>query len=149
MEKIYNSKLVTIRSGAPLQEAVELMNQKRVRHLPVVSDENLIVGMLSDRDLTDVVKLYDRPVDLFSSFPVFTIEAEAPLSSVAYMMLDKKISSAIVVKNQLAVGIITTDDLLLYLANRLKEEESPKAASSATVLETVGVFCQRLADVGI
>ena len=48
--------LFTIAPGASLEEAAQEMTRKKVRHLPVISDEGL-VGIISMRDL---VRLSDR-----------------------------------------------------------------------------------------
>lgn len=149
MEKIYNSNLITVKLGSSLQEAKELMQEKRIRHLPVVDNSNRIIGMLSLKDITDILKLQDKPVELFSSFPVHSISLDEPLSSVAYLMLEKKISSVIVVKGDMAVGIITSDDLLFKLASILKDEEQPQVSQLTQTMITVGEFCRKLSNIGI
>ena len=42
---------ITIRSSAPIANATALMDQHRVRHLPVLDEGARLVGILADRDL--------------------------------------------------------------------------------------------------
>lgn len=149
MEKIYSTKLITVKSGTTISAAKALMNEKRIRHLPVVNARNEITGMLSAQDVADALKFQDKPVDLFATFPVETVSVSRPLSSVAFLMLDKKISSVLVVDGDEAVGIITTDDLLFHLATSLEEREKPQLTVMQKSIVTVGEVCRRLSEVGI
>ncbi len=42
---------ITIGPDQTVAEAIEILNQYRFRHIPVVDDNNVLLGMLSDRDL--------------------------------------------------------------------------------------------------
>jgi acetoin utilization protein AcuB len=152
MEAIFNSKLIGIRTGTSVSEAKQMMKEKRIRHLPVVDANNKIVAMLSARDLSDVAKFQDMPVDLFSSFPVKFVTLDVPLSKVALMMIEEKISSVLVCdETHKAVGIITSDDLLFQFSQMLKEKEKSIASESTplSALTTAGEFFRRLSEIGI
>lgn len=47
--------VATIRAGAPVREAVELMKARQIRHLPVVDDGGRLAGIVTDRDLRQMV----------------------------------------------------------------------------------------------
>lgn len=152
MEVIFNSKIIGIRSGASVREAQRLMKEKRIRHLPVIDAQNEIVAMLSQRDLSTAEKLQDMPVDLFSSFPVKFVGLGVPLSRVALIMVEEKISSVLVCdENNKAIGIITSDDLLFQLSQMLKvkENESATELTPLSALATAGEFFRRLSEIGI
>ncbi|MBI3456939.1 MAG: CBS domain-containing protein [Candidatus Rokubacteria bacterium] len=46
---------VTIRQGATVGAAWTLMRARRIRHLPVLDDEGRLVGIVTDRDLRQVI----------------------------------------------------------------------------------------------
>ncbi len=50
VSEIMTSKLVTIHPDQTIEEAMELMTNKRVRHLPVMEDDHLL-GMISIGDV--------------------------------------------------------------------------------------------------
>lgn len=149
MENIFNSKLICVKSGTVMAEARELMREKRIRHLPIVSEDNRITAVLTAHDITDVAKFQDMPVDLFASFPVKHVNPDAKLSDVALYMIKEKISCLIVAQDGKATGIITTDDLLYELSKLLKEKEKKSGSVMDNVLVTAGEFSRRLADIGI
>jgi predicted transcriptional regulator len=54
VEDVMVRELVTIHPGASLREAAHAMNDKWIRHLPVI-DGTKLVGILSQRDLAGVL----------------------------------------------------------------------------------------------
>jgi CBS domain-containing protein len=48
------SPVVTVKSDAPLADAIRLMRKKHVRHLPVLDRNRRLVGIVGSRDLMKV-----------------------------------------------------------------------------------------------
>jgi acetoin utilization protein AcuB len=53
----------TVGMDAPLDDAVEALQSLEVRHLPVVNAQGELVGMLSDRDLGALARLFTEGSD--------------------------------------------------------------------------------------
>ena len=51
---IMTSDVITTTSGETVNECMNLMTAKQIRHLPVVEDE-VVVGMISNRDLVEAI----------------------------------------------------------------------------------------------
>ncbi len=53
VREIMSSKVVTIHPDQTVEEAMEVMNNHRIRHLPVVEDNNSqkVIGMIAQRDV--------------------------------------------------------------------------------------------------
>ncbi|MGC9210393.1 MAG: CBS domain-containing protein [Acidilobus sp.] len=49
---------VVIKSSEPLSRAVELMAERNIRHLPVVDENNRVIGILTARDVVDLTQKY-------------------------------------------------------------------------------------------
>ncbi len=45
------AEVETVRLEASAREAFDMMRQRGFRHLPVLSSDDMIVGIMSDRDL--------------------------------------------------------------------------------------------------
>lgn len=152
MKKIFNSKLVSIPKGSLMAEAKQLMTREKIRHLSIVNDENEIVSILSRHDISDADRFQDLPVDLFASFPVQFVTSDTPLSEVALIMLEKKISSVVLCdSHQNAIGIITSDNLLLQFSELAREIEKKKegAFDQFQFMIGAGEFFKKLSDIGI
>ena len=144
-------KIVCVPVGTSLFEAHELMAEKRIRHLPVIDEEDNLIGILSQRDLNYVPDSKNLTVEMMMNAPVECIDESMSLRKAIFVMLEKKISSLIILNSQSEVtGIVTTDDLLWYLAHLLAEEtEANKAFVSVADRQTVGEIANELSNVGI
>lgn len=113
---------ITVPDGAVLGEAERLMDEHRIRHLPVVRKETL-VGVLSERDLLEVAsKLAPRASqegelvallvrDLMRPTP-FTVLPEDTLAKAARMLCEWGIGCLPVTRGKVLVGLLTDTDLL-------------------------------------
>lgn len=134
---LMTKKLITVKAETPMQKAYDVMKKNNIRHLPVVDMNGRLVGMISDRDLklaTHIKKVSEIETELtfdpkdmvedYMSWPVQTVDEKTPLDQVAQMMVEEKVSALIVnAPNHYMKGIITTDDLLLYLVEILTTSE--------------------------
>ncbi len=148
-----NTKMICIKTGTPMAEAREVMENRRIRHLPVLNEHDEVIGMLSKHDLSDVPKFQDLPIELFASFPAQYVTLDTPISTVSLRMIESKISSLLLVDyTGEAVGLITTDDLLYELSKLTRENEEHTVAEwtgALTNVNTAGEISRRLADIGI
>lgn len=151
-ESIMTKKLITVSADTSLQEAQDLMREKRLRHLPVVDQNDHIIGIFSKKDLVYVDDMGEIPVSCLMSSPVVTVSEELPLRSVVLKMLERKISCVLIAdQSQHATGIITTDDLLWHLAHLLQQDEDQGKGSLLKHfnLLKVGELAQKVADAGV
>jgi CBS domain-containing protein len=148
---LMSTKLITTTVGTPLSEAYRLMEQKRIRHLPVLNGSDEIIGILSQRDLGFIKNQENIPVEYAMSAPVVHVDQNAPLRSAIFKMLELKISSLLIADQESNVlGIITTDDLLWYLSSLLEDpKENNFSLSSLFDLRTVGEAARMLSNAGV
>src|SRR4051794_6737046 len=62
---IMTQDVQTVRASDPVSTALELLAATEARHLPVVNDEEELVGILSDRDLRGLLGRYDEDAERF------------------------------------------------------------------------------------
>ena len=121
-------QVLTIDSADSCLEAVARMHRARVRHLPVVSRDGLLVGIVTDRDLRHHLfsprvfrELGQTAVEiLLKSVPVADIMSQSVISvsptdqlvDAARLMLEEKVGSLPVVEAGRVVGILTETDML-------------------------------------
>ena len=112
----------TIGREQSLAAAKQLMNKSHVRHLPVLHGGKL-VGMISEREL-DVIEALpgSRQLSVEDAMvpDVYLTSADAPLDTVAAEMARLKVGSAVVVKDDIVVGVFTAVDGLRALAEVLR-----------------------------
>jgi CBS domain-containing protein len=121
--RVMTKTVQCITPDVTLEHAWTLMQQHRVRHLPVLWGDK-VAGILSDRDLLafahrGVGGELDFPpgtvADAMTTRP-FTALPGASVSTLARLMLDAHIDSIpIVKKDDTLVGLVTSSDLLELL----------------------------------
>ncbi|WP_312039367.1 CBS and ACT domain-containing protein [Macrococcoides bohemicum] len=121
VERIMTSPCITFNVEGTIEEIITLMHEKNIHHVPIVDDENRLLGIISDRDIKQALpsNLQDRLV-LDLNVPITKIMAKNvitchPLDFVEEIALDfynENIGSIPVVKRGKVVGIVTAKDML-------------------------------------
>lgn len=148
---VTSQKLISVVVGTTATEALRLMDEKRIRHLAIVNEHQEVVGVISSHLLSNLKNPELMPVEFFINKPASFVDQNSPLRSSILKMLSEKISSLLITdENGEAVGIVTTDDLLWYLAHKIEEENSNSISfSSFFNLQTIGEASRQLALAGI
>lgn len=149
-QNLVTRNLITIPTGSRLSEAHQLMEEKKIRHLPVVEANGSIIGIVSSRDIRQLEESKNLMVDWVMTSPVYCVEANLPLKKALHKMLELKVSCLLVLKSDDTVdGIMTTDDIMWYLASLLSDEKEVPQSFTEMTLQTVGQISQQLANIGI
>lgn len=114
----------TIRRDARLSQAIALMREHEVRHLPVL-DAGALVGIVSERDVFRLERLASPgeilTVEDAMTVDVYTARSDEQVDHVVEAMAAHKYGAAIVVNRRDAVeGIFTSVDGLRVLADVLR-----------------------------
>jgi len=127
VSEIMRREVVTVTVGEKLDLTQDIMNLGRVRHLPVLDDEQRVIGVVSHRDvlaaaLTQVLdfdakarRTFLRSIEVgevMAKDPV-TVGPDALLGAVAEIFIERKIGCVpVVAVNGELLGIVTESDLL-------------------------------------
>ena len=105
---------VTITSGATIDQARALMRERRVRHLPVIQDEQ-VIGLITDQDLWAAwlpSLLTDLTVkDLMKNNPCI-MPPETSIYQAARTLYENKLTGLLVMDQGRLLGIVTLADML-------------------------------------
>jgi acetoin utilization protein AcuB len=93
-------------------DAVTLLRQFGIRHLPVMDGER-VVGVVTDRDLRGVAAA--TPVEAVMSRPVTVVTPRAGIDRAARLLFDRRIGCLPVVEDGRLVGILTQTDAVAAL----------------------------------
>ena len=128
---------ITINPEASVGTALEVMRTNGIRHLPVVDETGLLVGIVTDRDLRHAAlapaleeflpvraqrhgRQIARAVENLRvrdimTWAVVTTTPEAPMLYAALVMVESRVGSLPVVENGHLVGLLTEHDVLKAL----------------------------------
>lgn len=126
---------VTVKPGTNLRRIIALMKREGCRQLPVVVDDNRLVGLVTDRDVRLIL---NSPLALqehmheealmetmlaegFMTLNPITVTADTPAYKAAEMLSIYKFGALPVVEGETLIGIITVTDFLDHVsASRLE-----------------------------
>ena len=168
IESISCKNLICVEIDAPLVLALSKMRDNRIRHLPVVDGDQLI-GIISDRDIQraarfdfttiDARKIVNLRIDPsfsvrdFVSWPVKTVSTGTSIRDVNRRMIDEKMSAFIVTEGDTVKGIVTHEDLLIYLGSILDEKHGlsgiVEKLKALTANSPIGALVGELSNSGI
>jgi acetoin utilization protein AcuB len=116
----------TVHSDALVRGVVDMMRKRKIRHLPVVDREGHLVGIVTDRNLRQVIfdpTIQERLGDLASmlntltvrdvmTWGVITVRPEAQIREAARLMRERKVGALPVLDGERVVGMLTETDVL-------------------------------------
>ena len=103
---------VTIRRGSTVKDALDIMSEYHIGGIPVVDEENRLVGIVTNRDLRFERRLDRKIDDVMSKDNLVTTHQQTDLSAAAQILQENKIEKLPVVdKDNHLVGLITYKDI--------------------------------------
>ncbi|MBE6505590.1 MAG: homoserine O-acetyltransferase [Methanobrevibacter sp.] len=109
---LMTSEVTTIREEDSVKKAATLMLEKNVTHLPVVTDDNKLIGILTSWDLSkSIATNSDNLIDIMTKTVKFCHSTDS-IEDISRMMRKYDISCLPVVDENFVVeGMITTDQI--------------------------------------
>ena len=139
---------ITIRADRSLRSALKLMDDNTIKHLPVLSQQEHVIGILSDRDCRHALNspyiMRERWQDeelavrvqvrtIMTSAPI-VVEPQTSAEVVAGLMLEHRIGCLPVMRAETLVGIITRSDILIAFMTVHKHYEHLSTLSPSPML---------------
>jgi acetoin utilization protein AcuB len=122
VEQMMNTNVLTLQPSHSIKDAIDLLRENKIRHLPITNEEGVVVGVLSDRDIKDATpsNLRENQQNDIYATPIEDIMTKNPLighpldfvEEVATIFYDQKIGCLPIVSSGKLVGIVTETDLL-------------------------------------
>lgn len=149
VEEIMNTNVITLKASATVSEAVRTMRQNNIRHLPIINDENEVVGIITDHDIKNALPscLREEPTSVVYDAPIENIMVKHPIighpldfvEEVAITFYENKISCLPIVSGGQLVGIVTTTDVL-YRYIELTGANQPASKLDIRVTNRPGIL---------
>ena len=149
IEEIMIRDVITLSPDDSVKDALRVMSEKKIRHLPIVSRHGEVVGIVTDRDLKEAVPsiFSDSKDHSFYGIPLSDVMTKNPIlghpmdfvEESAVTFYDNQIGSLPIVSNNKLVGIITETDLL-YKYIELTGAHQPGSQIEVRVPNTPGIL---------
>ncbi|RDY68520.1 acetoin utilization AcuB family protein [Halobacillus sp. SY10] len=125
VEEIMKEKVITLSPEETIEKALKLLHEHHIRHIPIINEENEVIGIVSDRDVRDASpSIFDKetdheelknPIRSVMTSPVTTVHPLDFVEEVASIFYEQEIACVPVTRDEKLVGIITEKDMLYTL----------------------------------
>lgn len=147
VKNLMSSEVIAVREEDDLAYIHDLMYEQNLRHLPVIDEEGMLVGMLSYRDLagkalysgstfsrTEVQKLLRSLTakDLMTR-KIVSVGTDTTLSEAGALMLRHHLGCIPVTEGKALLGVITESDFVRHLTDH--EGRGKSNTPSLTILD--------------
>ncbi|GAA0312765.1 acetoin utilization AcuB family protein [Oceanobacillus oncorhynchi subsp. oncorhynchi] len=125
VEELMNRNMITLPPNATINEALQLLEKHKIRHITIVDESMQVLGIVSDRDVRDAspstfldtsdFHILSKEIQTIMTSPVITIHPMDFVEEIAYIFYDKEIACLPVVSQNKLVGVVTEKDMLYKL----------------------------------
>lgn len=119
------TKPITLKSDSFLYEANEIMRKYKISGLPVINDENELLGIVTNRDLKYREDLNVRVDSVMTKDNLVTASVGISLDEAKKILLEHRIEKLPIVEGKILKGLITIKDIdnLIEYPNACKDDK--------------------------
>jgi len=112
-EDVMTTTVITITEHQTTQQAARLLSQHRISGLPVVNDDNVVVGVVTEYD---VISKEGRTVGEIMTRGVISVTPDTDLEEVSHILVHERIKRLPVIDQGKLLGIVSRADLVREVA---------------------------------
>ena len=115
VKDVMTSKVITAREDQTRQQAARLLAQHHISGLPVVKDDNLLVGVVTEYD---IIAKEGKTVGDIMTRGVISVAPDTDLEEASHILVHERIKRLPVLDQGKVVGIISRGDVVKEIATR-------------------------------
>lgn len=120
VKQIMNTSIVSVDSSITATNAAKMMEDTGVGAV-IVLENNLPVGIVTDRDFAIKITAHSYPIDTpirrIMSSPLISIDSNSDLWVASDLMSTRNVKKLPVIDDDKVVGILTSSDLVKHIAD--------------------------------
>ncbi len=115
VEDVMTTKVITVTEDQTKQQAARLLAQHRISGLPVVTENNVVAGVVTEYD---VISKAGQTVGEIMTRGVISVTPDTDLEEVSHILIHERIRRLPVLDQGRLVGIVSRADMVRELAMR-------------------------------
>lgn len=112
---VMTTEVITIAESQTKQQAARLLARHRISGLPVMNDEHIVVGIVTE---LDVISKEGQTVGEIMTRGVISVTPDTDLDEVSHLLVHERIKRLPVIEQGKLVGIVSRGDLVREVAMR-------------------------------
>lgn len=124
---IMSRRIMTVTEGASIRHVMKLLSENRVTGLPVVSEDMALLGIVTEKDILEVL-LYGKDIkaktagDLMVT-DVVSFEEDEDLMTIFRTLVEGNFRRVPILSDGKLTGIISRKDIINFLSDKSNEAD--------------------------
>lgn len=127
VKDVMTDRVYAVRAEATIDDAISLLLDHQVSGLPVVDDQGLLIGVITELDIIDLVYNADIESSIVREYmtrDVSSLGDDASLDEAASFFCNNTIRRIPIVRDGLLVGVLSRRDLIGFLRGFRKQSQA-------------------------
>jgi CBS domain-containing protein len=119
VREIMKKDVVSLRVHDNISDAIRTMIERNIGGIPIVDDDNVVVGIVSERDFVRTVAdiITSKSIKEYMSNKVVTASPDISVGEATRTMIEKGFRRIPIVKEDVLLGMVTASDIMRYLGS--------------------------------
>ena len=126
VSRMSKRKCYTLTETDTVKTASQNLHEKKVGSMPVLSKDNNVVGIISERDLSQFIYAErfnsNLPISQIMTKELVTCDLNTSVTELMDEMTEKKIRHILIMEDKKLIGIVSIGDVVNHLIDKIKEE---------------------------
>jgi signal-transduction protein with cAMP-binding, CBS, and nucleotidyltransferase domain len=126
VSRMSKRKCYTLSEADTVKVASQNLHEKKVGSMPVLNKNNNVIGIISERDLSQFIYAErfnsNLPVSQIMTKELVTCDLNTSVTELMNEMTEKKIRHILIMEDKKLLGIVSIGDVVNHLIDKIKEE---------------------------
>ena len=126
VSRMSKRKCYTLSEADTVKVASQNLHEKKVGSMPVLNKNNNVIGIISERDLSQFIYTErfnsNLPVSQIMTKELVTCDLNTSVTELMNEMTEKKIRHILIMEDKKLLGIVSIGDVVNHLIDKIKEE---------------------------
>ena len=126
VNRMSKRKCYTLTETDTVKTASQNLHEKKVGSMPVLNKDNNVVGIISERDLSQFIYAErfnsNLPISQIMTKELVTCDLNTSVTELMDEMTEKKIRHILIMEDKKLLGIVSIGDVVNHLIDKIKEE---------------------------
>tara|TARA_B100001063_G_C16646148_1_gene493455 strand:- start:134 stop:562 length:429 start_codon:yes stop_codon:yes gene_type:complete len=126
VSRMSKRKCYTLTETDTVKTASQNLHEKKVGSMPVLNKDNNVVGIISERDLSQFIYAErfnsNLPISQIMTKELVTCDLNTSVTELMDEMTEKKIRHILIMEDKKLLGIVSIGDVVNHLIDKIKEE---------------------------
>ena len=126
VSRMSKRKCYTLTETDTVKTASQNLHEKKVGSMPVLNKDNNVVGIISERDLSQFIYAErfnsNLPISQIMTRELVICDLNTSVTELMDEMTEKKIRHILIMEDKKLLGIVSIGDVVNHLIDKIKEE---------------------------